>query len=397
MNACGQETPIFEWILLKNGNMISGRPQLGYDRTTIELPNGSRMVMSTDDISFICDSYSEAFQFQKRAITADDIDGQVALFRWCLRNKQFELAHQQIDDLQFTKMPPGDLLMLLRQLDSAVASMDTQNRDPKIEVAADFQMLQPQLSNENLLGADPNIRTVGFETDLPAKKTTTLNVNDLERVLENIPDFGKQSFKRVVEPIIVKNCSNAGCHHQNQQVMPLMTMSRGESIPKRMSQQNLVQVMRFVEQETMEGENLLLKQALSVHANCEKAPIDEGSREFILLTEWVALMDQPTKDAHLERFFPDTKDSQIDDKPQPIQTIPKLDSFLRGTEPKTKINETSDIKNAKIESQGMLQPSHKSSEAPKIPRLDPSTISPQSNNPFDPSAFNRRHHGGVRK
>jgi hypothetical protein len=179
------------------------------------------------------------------------------------------------------------------------------------------------VAREQVNVVDPMIQKANFETieldvpkvtSAPESSLTTVPIHTLEKALDQVPEFGRASFKRVVEPILVKNCAAAGCHNRQQKNMPLLELGHGLSVPKRLSQQNLYQVMHFVGDGQPQN-SVLIQQALTAHGTQKQASIKPNSREHLILQEWITLMAEPVRTTQI----PQAKTSLADVAPTDSQ------------------------------------------------------------------------------
>ena len=318
-------------VILKNNNVLEGIVRADFEKTLVETVSGSRIVVPTEQVAMVCENYDEAFQFLWSQIDSEDFSRQAELVPWCIRFKQFKHAQQLIDRLQFTRINPQVLDDLSRQLVSArdraekALLANSTPQQPRSETAQNLPANSQPL-NERINVVDPMIQRANFETiEVDAPKATaatessltTVPIHTLEKALDQVPEFGRSSFKRVVEPILVKNCAAAGCHNRQQKDLPLLELGHGMSVPKRLSQQNLYQVMHYVGDGQPQN-SVLIQQALTAHGTQKQASIKPESREHLILQEWVTLMAEPVRAAQI----PQSKTNLANPVSTEPQTIP---------------------------------------------------------------------------
>ncbi len=419
-----RQAPI-DLLILKNGNVLSGVVHLGHEKTTVELANGSKLVIATDDVATICANYDEAFDHFQKTLADDDVSGHEGLYRWCIRFKQLALAERQLSRLQLMDLTASQLLQHYRLLDTlrVTETHSPQNRlasantefAPSTRSVDSHELPSPQSASwspnthrlapllpsgserhPSELPPIPNatnggIETVSYEIDAtspldqspPAVSLTTLTVPELELALAHVPDFGKQSFKKLIEPILIRNCQAAGCHHQYQPIMPLFDAGRGKSVPKRMSQQNIYQAMRYVGA-TADGTRPLVQYAITRHGPQEKAAIEKNTLDYQLLSEWVELMSGPTEAAKVPQRLGGQQTASAGNSKEKFTS--QDSGGARG--PVEKGNGAPVLATIpKIDS--LIDPGQRSTLSPSIPQLNPLGPENRSVDPFDPTPFNQ--------
>lgn len=305
-------------IVLKNMNVLSGVARADFEKTIVEQPNGSRIILPTDQVALICDTYQEIFDFFSSQLEPEDYAGVERLCRWCIRYQQFEAAQRLIDRWQFSRMNPQVLESLHTQLVTSraayersqkSAALETSNAASSTSVAAttttpDAASRIETTTREVL--PDAMVQLAGFSSEpspvLTNGAEATIPGWELDAKLKNMPELGLAGFKRVVEPILAKNCATVGCHHRTSDVYPILTVASGVTIPKRMSQQNIYQALRYLDPDQPDA-SPLLKFAITAHGRQAKPAIDLESREHQILAEWVNLMAEPAKRAEIPRIM----------------------------------------------------------------------------------------------
>jgi hypothetical protein len=219
------------------------------------------------------------------------------------------------------------------------------------------------------------IKPVAYEEASPDTAAGTLPVYELEETIKQLPVEGVSLFKRRVEPMLFKNCSNAGCHDPDKTRLPLQRLARGEGIPKRMSQQNLIQVLRFVGGGT-ESDAPLLLAATTPHGGAVAAPLKKDTDQYRLLSIWVERMATKTEFAGI----PQTTSTLFPSVEAPPQDLPPVDAQPL---PANRQAVPASLFPAN-------EPKAISAPLPTIPSLDGSTEKFVPTDPFDPAIFNRR-------
>ncbi len=119
-----QSTNVPRIIVLKNGNHFFAVAVREADKLAIHTGDGSRIVIPVTGIDFYCDSLVEAYWMRAARTRATDVDGQIGLFRWCLKNELPEFASLQLQLLSETDVPIDQIGVFQRQLSVAVDARD---------------------------------------------------------------------------------------------------------------------------------------------------------------------------------------------------------------------------------------------------------------------------------
>lgn len=388
----GQE----QLLVLKNGNLQRGLIERQLGGYSVRTVSGSRIVIPSDQVDFPCVSLEEAILIKRHraemAEQAGDATGRerVLFFTWCLKHGLVAEAQAELNVLQLKKISAAELDGYLRQLHAAMAraegptaaaQSDRVLRPDSIAIAAlpgsastDLESAPLELGPiDSTVGhsAIENIRPVSFEE--PPRRTNgpvPFVATELERISKALPVEGVSLYRRRIEPLLFRNCSNAGCHDPNKTRWPLMRAARGEGIPRRMSQQNLIQTLAFVGTGQLES-SPLLQAAITAHGGAAKAPLKQDSEQFQLLAQWAAYLAEPAKRVGIQPLGL----TELAEEPVPPADSPPKDALPLPTlfEP----------------ARGGVSPSP-SQNLPEIPDLQPHDAAYRPTDPFDPEIFNRR-------
>jgi hypothetical protein len=217
--------------------------------------------------------------------------------------------------------------------------------------------------------SDQEIRLVGFESAInraisPTDRSTILK--QLDDTTDILPKHSVITFKRKIEPLLIHSCLTAKCHNSDAAEMPLEIVSRTGTNFKRLSQRNLLQVLRYTDAgRPLESD--LLKAAVRPHAGQAKPGIRLNSQQFRLLQQWLveisvapmASHPPPQYDSEMEMEVPG---QSADDKP------PERAPEMVGVAKLSKSGTDDENEGQKIE-----------------------TTSQSEQDPFDPEIFNRNH------
>ncbi len=144
-----------------------------------------------------------------------------------------------------------------------------------------------------------------------------------------------------------------------------------------MSQQNLIQVLRFVGSGHA-GDSPLLAAATTEHGGAIKPPLKKDSDHYQLLAAWAEHMAHPSAAAGIEPLvsplFPPAQQPAADQPPVDAQP-------LNAQSPSAPIPASRTVAQQPV-----------SSELPEIPSLETAPVPFLPSDPFDPGIFNRRMH-----
>ena len=150
-------------VLLKNGEILRGRVVRQTDRIAIRTDQGSELIIKRDKVDVVSNSLEEAYWHLAAQTSATDVDGQIGLFRWCLKHELLEQARQHVFGLMHTDIPPSKLMQLNEQLDILVAARkDNANR---LASSRPGGMQTPATSTQRVdpRTTQPMVRQVGFQ------------------------------------------------------------------------------------------------------------------------------------------------------------------------------------------------------------------------------------------
>jgi hypothetical protein len=207
-----------------------------------------------------------------------------------------------------------------------------------------------------------NVELVDFEEEIesPSRRTKPAWVSNrqLDRESRAMPDGTVSFYKRHLERKLIKNC--ASCHDSRSVAMPMSQRSFGQTIPRRMSQQNLHFVMQQVDR-TAPLSSPLLRMATTAHGDQKSAAFQSGDSFAFDLKKWtIAVSNDPSK---------------------------WLMQLAQESAPAPKTNETAEdaIKDT-ISVDFEIEPTVKE-EANEIIEVEAES---EPSDPYDPSAFNKR-------
>lgn len=147
-----------QFVVLKNGQVVKGEVMTEPDRVMVNKPSGSQIVFSPSRIDEICQTLSEVYWIKSASVRAADIEGQARLFRWCLDQRLFSEAQNQIEVLMMT---PIDLTRLNEMNKQLLAAIEAREKDLARETYLQHYAISELPAK---LEADAHVRVVSFES-----------------------------------------------------------------------------------------------------------------------------------------------------------------------------------------------------------------------------------------
>lgn len=98
--------------VLRNGQTMEGEISRQDNKVILRLESGSRVYLAKERVLFTAATLSEAYWELAARTGASDLEGQVSVFQWCLRNELFEEGANHLLVLQESKMPARRLSAL---------------------------------------------------------------------------------------------------------------------------------------------------------------------------------------------------------------------------------------------------------------------------------------------
>lgn len=320
-----------QWLVLNNDQSIEGSISLEGERYTVVAENGSRIVIPKSRVSFVADSINDIYWDRWSRVDPADAKSHMNLFRWCLKHDLLDEAQNQIDlvaRLENVEDQTDHLSRMAQELELVVqriekeAKLARQKEIASLNIrhlptlpgapTADFAAVPTiphapidaegrpvrRLAPAKPPIAESGIALVDFEEDVSANATSTrrdkpawVSNRQLDRETRAMPNGSVSFYKRHIETKLIANCIQ--CHDSRSISMPLSKRAFGQTIPRRMSQQNLHFVVEQVDR-SAPLESTLLKMATTAHGNQKAAPFEPYDPFIFELKKWsVAVSDNP--------------------------------------------------------------------------------------------------------
>ncbi len=391
-------------VLLRNGNMIAGSIVPSGMHLKVRQSNGSEIILPKSDVDATFQTADGVYHYLASRLKEDDLQSHQKLFHWCMRYRLWQQAEQTLVRLQSTRISATQWLQLQSQLETArrplperaqvVAVTQVEFRDlppTSAIVTAEVPTIADDDPDSQFIDLDPLVRPVSFES-APINRQYLLSESELNRLVTAVTPETWRDFQLHIEPILLRDCNNAGCHESNKRQLTLIDTGIERTNPTRLSQQNLYRALQFLEPHVPANQSLLAM-AQSPHANQLSPAWSADSRELELLKTWIASLNdthESVVDEFLQaapRITPVTLTQNSSESfSQPPRDLNTQSSAVKSATPVTKpdINST-----ARQTSPSANTPKSSNDDLPAVPSLtaDSRTFVPRD--PFDPEIYNR--------
>ncbi|MCA9230088.1 MAG: hypothetical protein KDA57_05525 [Planctomycetales bacterium] len=242
-------------LVLRNGNVLSGRMIRLKDHYQIELPNGQLRVPVTQ-VEMYCRNLDEAYQRRRQTRTGSAADSHLELARWCLRQDLCDFAERELLDARAIDPHHRELALLERRLQQARSIRAHQH------------------------SAAP----------VPITTPTPSNV----QAAQHVPREMRAAFVRQIQPLLVRSCASSGCHAAgSSREFELNALAMEGAGHPQATLFNLTSVLEQLDEQVVE-ESVLLHHARKAHGSDEGAhsqPLE--LRQLFLLSEWAEQLALP--------------------------------------------------------------------------------------------------------
>ena len=251
-------------VVLRNGEVFTGQVSQIGAVYVVAVPYGE-MRFHASEVEYRCATLQEAHQRKLAAIAPDDLDERLRLAQWCVKQRLFAEAVQELDAVA-ARQPNHPSLRVLRQ---------------RLEL-----MRQPPLPRKPAAAAA-----------LPRS-----NSAELDRLVRNLPVGAMETFAQRVQPLLVNQCATAGCHGPASTAkFQLIRVSNPQASSRRATQQNLLAALAMVDRQNPAASPLLTKPA-QPHGSIPSPLLpDPMSPQYRNLVDWVQLATCRPEAPHDER------------------------------------------------------------------------------------------------
>ena len=386
-----------QWLVFNNGETLQGKISFADGRYSVVTATGSRIIVPKDRTNFVADSIEDIYWEKWSRVDPLDAKSHIGLFRWCLKNGLLDKAQKQInlvskiDDLEGQA---AHLLSMAQELELMVEQIEKQEllaqqqksrdeleirnlprfpatenagfaaapRIPSAPIDAEGRLVRKLAPAAKTVNTENKIGLVDFEEEvepLTRNKPARVNNTQLDRETRLMPDGTVSFYKKHLEQKLIANC--ASCHNTRSVSMPLSQRSFGQTIPRRMSQQNLHFLMEQIDRSNPLA-SPLLTMATTAHGEQKTASFRSGDPYLFDLKKWsIAVSHDPSK--WLMQLAQESAR-----KPQAAVKETAADA----------IAESIDVN---------LEIAPEKSAATKVEAIE---VPDENADPYDPAAFNRR-------
>jgi hypothetical protein len=367
-------------VLLKNGNVLRGTVQRDRNRFQIQT-SSNRIVLDDSQVAYVCDSMDEAFQLTQAESNPDSVESQVTVFQWCMRHKLHSQAQQQIQTLQLMPIKRQRLEHLNRlvnvAIDREIRLQQTANQQQAPRIKPDSRGSEEQQAEIAQVGYDKPIQiqplpsSESNEVELSSDRPHVASLKEIADFSKSFPGPSVAYFKRTIEPQMIRNCFNAGCHNANQSSLSLISL-HDKSTTKTIRQRNFYNIMKYVDLHAP-LESPLFQMATTPHAGMTKAVYTEDRGQTTTLRNWLLSIATPEAQRAYQLKAWEVAQQQLEAKQAPDTRSETRDMTTLPGE----IRQTS--------------ASLPDSSVPSVPNLNPQQRVFAPKDPFDPEIFNRKY------
>ena len=367
-----------QWLVLKNNQTIEGTVSFDQQRYTVTTSSGSRIVIPKADVSFVANSIRDLYWDKWSRVDPQNPQSHMSLFRWCLKHDLMAEAQTQIDLVAKTDGIDDQSSYLSRMAEELELVVQRKQKESQIAKQQEIEQLEirhlPPVNPTTELAVVPTIpsitldsegrqvrqsaspspkqsisdvQLVDFEEELEKQpkptrreKSAWVSNRQLDRETRAMPDGTVLFYRRHIEQKLIANC--IACHDSRSQVMPLSKRSFGQTIPRRMSQQNLHFVLEQVDR-AKPLESSLIAMATTAHGDQKTAAFQPNDPFLFDLKKWtVAVADDPAKWlmklSEASRIGPPVKEevesSPVDaEQPSEVQQQPEVQPKQEPSDP----------------------------------------------------------------
>lgn len=251
-------------LILKELAVVEGKITKGPLTYTVERAGG-QLVIPQRNVMFECADLYDAYKIMKKQIPDGFIKGHVVLARWCLSHRLKEEAQAE--------------LRIAEGLDSA-----GENEEILILNAHLEEMLNP---HPPAPPAYPDPEMPEHEVELKGFPAVYVDP------LGNLPRHTGLDFTRRVQPILMNSCSTARCHGPEAKRPFTLEIVRSQIRTRNVSEENLSQVLKFVEAGHPET-SALLRGHKDSQGNARtpfETPQSKAAEK--ILEDWILKLEEP--------------------------------------------------------------------------------------------------------
>lgn len=245
------------FALLQNGNVLEGEIRLidGQYRVTNE---GSEIRLRPASVAHIAESKLSLYDWQRSIRSALTAEDHLGLCEWCARQQLWPQAAKELLDARAQEPNHPKIALVERRLQQA-----WQRSQAKPVPNAERDAAAKRMADEAREAAQ-------------------------RRLLATLPEGALEEFTRRIQPILVNNCSNGGCHQTSDCPFPIDRALLHGLADRRSTIKNLQSVLAAIDQNNPAA-SLLLSASSGPHAQNPMGILTGRRRElYDRVAEWVA-------------------------------------------------------------------------------------------------------------
>lgn len=236
-------------MVLRSGQVLKGQAALRGDEWVITVPEGEIRLRACE-VECCSSSIEEAYMRLRAASGQGSVYDHLRLAQWCIRHNLPQQAEQEIADVAAIE-PKHPMLGMLRR---------------RIEY----------------------LRSPAAEVTLTSVTSPEVSGTDLERLVRGLPPGTMESFVRWVQPLVVNNCSSAGCHGaMTESNFRISRFTASEPPSRSVTLRNFHAVLQCVDHDNPAASKLLVV-PLRPHGTAKAAVFtDPNAGSYSRMVEWV--------------------------------------------------------------------------------------------------------------
>lgn len=256
-------------VLLKNDRCLTGRVRQLGDQVVIEIDSSARIKQPANEILFIGDDIEAVYRYKVSRYPRLGPGENIRLARWSMSNGLLQQASQHFLALQ---RDVGGDEPVVKQL--GIELREQLLRDEAIRAYVGLPSLAESQPSEKSQDA---VRTASTVHPEPAQPILPIVLS---------------SYADSVQPILLKRCSQSGCHGLSSTNRLKFVQPIGNS-RARISEQNCRSVLQFV---NIDNSNMstLVRYAVVAHGTQKSAPISSQETKLVeTLQSWTTFARNP--------------------------------------------------------------------------------------------------------
>jgi len=238
-------------IVLRTGHVMTGEVTETDDSYRVDLPGGGQIMLPRDRVAVVGGSLPDVYQKRLDRSPPQTAGEHLSVAQWCLRNDLLgRAAHHVSAAVKQNPKHPG-----IRPLQQRLVAATSPRR-------------------EYTPTAEEAVATVSFE--------------EIESELAELPTASVNAFAISVQPLLINRCGGGACHGgATKSGFRLHRSPWGDTMPRRLTLQNLHATVKLVDRERLDHSKLLTV-PLAPHGTTKAAIFTKNdSRQLMQLAGWV--------------------------------------------------------------------------------------------------------------